>query len=47
MTTGPIFTGEDWALDMPMSDEQKFIFDLKGWLLIPGVLNDAEIATVK
>ncbi|MCE9591250.1 MAG: phytanoyl-CoA dioxygenase family protein [Planctomycetes bacterium] len=24
---------------VPMSDEQKFLFDMKGWLLIPGVLS--------
>ena len=23
---------------VPMTDEQKSIFDLKGWLLLPGVL---------
>ena len=27
---------------IPMTDEQKFIFDLKGWIVIPGVL-DAEL----
>jgi hypothetical protein len=30
-----------------MTDEQKFIFDLKGWIAIPGVLTDAEIESVK
>lgn len=31
----------------PMTDEQKFVFDLKGWLLFPGVLSDDEIKDVK
>ena len=26
------------AAPQPMSDEQKFFYDLKGWLLLPGVL---------
>ena len=30
-----------------MTDEQKFIFDLKGWLLIPSVLQPDEIEAVK
>jgi hypothetical protein len=30
-----------------MTDEQKFFFDLKGWLLLPAVLTDREIADVK
>jgi len=30
-----------------MTEEQKFFFDLKGWLLVPGVLSDAEIKAVK
>jgi hypothetical protein len=30
-----------------MTDEQKFFFDLKGWLLLPGVLSEAECRTVK
>jgi hypothetical protein len=30
-----------------MTEEQKFLFDLKGWLLIPAVLKEAEIAAIK
>ena len=30
-----------------MTEEQKFLFDVKGWLLIPAVLSDAEIQAVK
>jgi hypothetical protein len=30
-----------------MTDEQKFLFDLKGWLLLPAVLNETEIEAIK
>jgi hypothetical protein len=30
-----------------MTEEQKFLFDVKGWLLLPGVLAAAEIDAVK
>ena len=35
-------TYEDHPADaaLPMTEEQKFIFDLKGWLLFPGLLAD-------
>jgi hypothetical protein len=33
--------------DVPMTDEQKFIFDLKGWIAIPAVLTEEEIEAVK
>lgn len=32
---------------VPMNDEQRFMFDLKGWLLLPGVLGATEVAAVK
>lgn len=32
---------------VPMTDEQKFIFDLKGWIAVPGVLTDDEIEIAK
>ena len=32
---------------VPMTEEQKFVFDLKGWIAIPGVLDDDEIEAVK
>ena len=31
----------------PMSEYEKFLFDLKGFLVIPGVLTDQEIQTVR
>ena len=30
-----------------MTDEQRFHFDLKGWVLIPGVLEEDEIAAIR
>ena len=30
-----------------MTDEQKFLFDLKGWLLLPGVLVEPEVAAIR
>ena len=32
---------------VPMTEEQRFAFDLKGWLLIPSVLQPAQIDAVK
>jgi len=37
----------DHVAVVPMTDEQKFIFDLKGWIAIPGVLTEDEIDSVK
>jgi hypothetical protein len=30
-----------------MTDEQKFLFDLKGWLLLPAVLSEAECRAIR
>jgi hypothetical protein len=30
-----------------MTDEQKYAFDLRGWLLIPGVLTEAEMEPIR
>ena len=35
------------AEPQPMTDEQKFFFDLRGWLLLPSVLNEDEIEVMK
>ena len=32
---------------VPMTEEQRFVFDLKGWLLIPSVLTRAQIDALK
>ena len=31
----------------PMSDYEKFLFDLKGFIVIPNVLTDEEVQTVR
>ncbi len=30
-----------------MNDEQRFLFDLKGWLLLPGILGESDCAAVR
>lgn len=32
---------------VPMTDEQKFFFDLRGWLLLPSILSDDDIEEMK
>ena len=32
---------------VPMTDEQKFFFDLRGWILLPSVLSASEIEEMK
>ena len=35
------------GLDIPMTDEQRFIFDLKGWICIPSVLTKNETESIR
>ena len=35
------------AEPQPMTDEQKFFYDLKGWLLLPGVLEEGLLEAVR
>ena len=35
------------AGEIPMTEEQRFFFDLKGWLLIPGVLEEGELEEMR
>lgn len=35
------------AAPIPMTDEQKFFFDLKGWITLPAVLSSEEIEVMK
>ena len=37
----------DWDWEYRMTDEQKFVFNLKGWLLFPSVLTEEEIAPIR
>ena len=32
---------------VPMTSEQKFFFDLRGWILLPAVLSETEIEEMK
>ncbi|MCE2488982.1 MAG: phytanoyl-CoA dioxygenase family protein [Anaerolineae bacterium] len=32
---------------LPMTEEQKFFFDLRGWILLPGLLDESEIEEMK
>ncbi|MEE2830829.1 MAG: phytanoyl-CoA dioxygenase family protein [Candidatus Latescibacterota bacterium] len=32
---------------IPMTDEQRFFFDLRGWILLPSILSEAEVDTLK
>jgi Phytanoyl-CoA dioxygenase (PhyH) len=32
---------------IPMTDEQKFFFDLRGWILLPSILSEDEVAELK
>ena len=32
---------------MPLSEEQRFVFDTRGWLLLPGLLTDGQIASMR
>ena len=43
-TSTPEAAGGDHGPGLPMTDEQRFFFDLRGWLLLPAVLTAAEIS---
>ena len=43
-STSPV---ENPTTPVPMTDEQKFFFDLKGWILVPSVLTETEIEEMK
>lgn len=35
------------AAPVPMTEEQKFFFDLQGWILLPSVLSEGEVKAMK
>ena len=35
------------TVDIPMTDDQRFVFDLKGWICIPNVLSEIETEAVR
>jgi hypothetical protein len=40
-------TNADGLPIVPMSEEQKFVFDLKGWLLLPGLLTQDKVGAIR
>ena len=32
---------------VPMSDEQKYLFDLKGWITLPGLLDEQQLEPIR
>lgn len=32
---------------VPMTDEQKYLFDLKGWILLPGLLTEEQLGPIR
>src|SRR5689334_12509966 len=47
VTTSLPATNADGLPIPPMSDEQKYIFDLKGWICLPGLLSPAQAAAIR
>jgi hypothetical protein len=41
------FACADWGAVAPMTDEQRFFFDLRGWILLPAVLSPTECEMYK
>ncbi|MBP97379.1 phytanoyl-CoA dioxygenase [Candidatus Poribacteria bacterium] len=42
----PTTNGDDQPI-MPMSEEQKYLFDLKGWITLPGLLDSKTVDRVR
>ncbi len=40
-------TNADGLPVVPMTDEQKYLFDLKGWIALPGLLSDEQLGPVR
>jgi hypothetical protein len=47
MSDLPPYTNADGEPVVPLTQEQKYVFDTWGWLLIPSVLNDADIEEMR
>lgn len=45
--TAPSASTAPAVAPVPMTEEQKFFFDLRGWIMLPAVLSAAEIEAVK
>ena len=42
----PTTNGDGQPL-IPMSEEQKYLFDLKGWIALPGLLDQEQLGPVR
>ena len=40
-------TNADGLPIIPMNEEQKYIFDLKGWITLPGLLDEEQLDTIR
>ncbi len=40
-------TNADELPVLPMADEQKYVFDLKGWLCLPGLLSEERLGPIR
>ena len=40
-------TNSDNLPQAPLTEEQRFLFDTRGWLLIPGVLGESEVQEMR
>ena len=40
-------TNADNLSPIPLTEEQRFLFDTRGWLLIPGVLSETEVKEMR
>ena len=40
-------TNADGLPVVPMSDEQKYLFDLKGWICLPGLLSEDQLEAIR
>lgn len=40
-------TNADGLPIVPMSEAQKYLFDVKGWLCLPGLLGEEQLAAVR
>ncbi|MYF73796.1 MAG: hypothetical protein F4175_10595, partial [Gemmatimonadetes bacterium] len=40
-------TNADGLPVAPMSEEQKYTFDLKGWICLPGLLSEEELIPIR
>ena len=42
----PTTNADDFSV-VPMTEEQKYIFDLKGWICLPGLLTEEQLEPIR